>query len=49
MEKEEELKSVSKFFALLLKSVAVSEPRAQWKSFIAGKKLKRSLLISNIF
>ena len=49
VEKVEELKSVPKFFALLLKSVAVSEPRTQWKSFIAGIKLKRSLLMSNIF
>ena len=36
--KEEELKSVPKFFAPLLKSVAASEPRGQLKSFIVGIK-----------
>ena len=44
MEKEEELESVPKLFALLLKSAAVSKPRAQSKSFIAGIKAEEKFV-----
>ena len=49
----EELKCVSKFFTLLLKGIAVSGPRVQSKSFVAGfngeKNLANIKYILNIY
>ena len=48
-----ELKCVSKFFTLLLKGIAVSGPRVQSKSFVAGfngeKNLANIKYILNIY